>query len=86
MPTLDQTLPQGVDGHAPVFINDVRLSDFKQVLINEDFRAEFVGGILIVNGCVGLKRSQQGRVEIEGTLNNDYYKVRDLLYSQYALI
>ena len=86
MPTLDQTAPTAVDGHAPVFINDVRLSDFKPVLQKEGFRAEFVGGILIVNGVVALRRSHQGHIEIEGMLNDDYYKVRNLLYGQYALV
>merc|ERR1739848_399564 len=86
MPTLEQTQPSSVDGHAPVFINDVRLSDFKNVLQKEHFRAEFVGGILIVNEVVALRRSQQGHIEIEGMLNADYYKVRDLLYSQYSLV
>ena len=79
-------LAHAVDGHAPVFINDVRLSDFKKILLDADFRAEFVGGVLIVNGVVALRRSHQGLIEIEGMLNNDYYKVRDLLYSQYALV
>ena len=85
MPTLDPLPETLCEGHEPVFINDVRLTDFKITLKKEGFIAEFVGGMLIVNQEICLKRSH-GNIEMEGMLTEDYYRVRDLLYSQYALV
>lgn len=86
MAQLDQKPSVTVEDHDPVFINDVRLSDFKAILLENNLRAEFVGGVLIVNGLVALRRTHQGHIELEGSLNSEYYKVRELLYGQYALM
>ena len=85
MPTLDPLPETACEGHDPVFINDVRLTDFKILLKKEGFVAEFVGGMLVVNQEICLKRSA-GNIEMEGLLTDDYYKVRELLYSQYAMV
>jgi len=87
MPTLDALREIEVDGHEPVFINSLRLTNFKQVLIKAGFTAEFVAGRLIVNQEVALKNNQgEDNIELEGTITDTYYRVRDLLYSQYALV
>lgn len=39
-----------------MFINEPRLSDFKQVLIREGVQAEFVGGVLVCNNLVAVRR------------------------------
>jgi hypothetical protein len=39
-----------------VFINEPRLSDFKQVLLREGIQAEFVGGVLVCNNMVAVRR------------------------------
>jgi len=49
------TLPQ-VPGHQSVFMNEPRLSDFKQVLLREGIQAEFVGGVLVCNNQVAVRR------------------------------
>merc|ERR1712062_957368 len=41
-----------VPGHTAVFINEPKLTDFKQVLIREGILAEFSAGVLICNGVV----------------------------------
>jgi hypothetical protein len=74
-------------GHGAVFVNELRLSDFKIVLMKNGISSEFIGGVLFCgNGSVALRRHDSGRVTIEGTLCPEYYVVRDLLYEQYAII
>ncbi|XP_076039081.1 cleavage and polyadenylation specificity factor subunit 2 [Oratosquilla oratoria] len=73
--------------HNPVFINDVRLSDFKQVLSRAGIMSEFNAGILwCASGTVALRRQEAGHIAIEGPISEDYYKIRELLYAQYAII
>lgn len=45
-----------ISGHQSVFINEPRLSDFKQVLLREGIQAEFVGGVLVCNNMVAVRR------------------------------
>lgn len=49
-------LPLQLPGHQSVFINEPRLSDFKQVLLKEGIQAEFVGGVLVCNNLVAVRR------------------------------
>ena len=74
-------------GHGSVFVNELKLSDFKIVLMRHSISSEFIGGVLFCgNGSVALRRHDSGRVTIEGTLCHEYYVVRDLLYEQYAIV
>lgn len=45
-----------VAGHTSVFINEPKLSDFKQILVREGIPAEFSGGVLICNNLVAVRR------------------------------
>ncbi|XP_022244623.1 cleavage and polyadenylation specificity factor subunit 2-like isoform X2 [Limulus polyphemus] len=86
IPTL-QPLPTSlVCGHPSMFINELKLSDFKQVLLRNGIQAEFSGGVLYCNSVVAIRKNEAGRINLEGCLCEDYYKVRDLLYEQYAII
>uniref|UniRef100_A0A1E1XGR2 Cleavage and polyadenylation specificity factor subunit 2 n=1 Tax=Amblyomma aureolatum TaxID=187763 RepID=A0A1E1XGR2_9ACAR len=78
--------PSQVPGHATIFINELKLSDFKQVLLRNGVQAEFSGGVLYCNGIVAVRRNEAGRINIEGCLCEDYFKVREILYQQYAII
>ncbi|XP_010880557.2 cleavage and polyadenylation specificity factor subunit 2 isoform X1 [Esox lucius] len=86
IPTLEPLPPHETPGHQSVFINEPRLSDFKQVLLREGIQAEFVGGVLVCNNMVAVRRTEAGRIGLEGCLCDDYYKIRELLYQQYAVI
>ncbi|XP_035277998.1 cleavage and polyadenylation specificity factor subunit 2 isoform X2 [Anguilla rostrata] len=86
IPTLEPLTSQEIPGHQSVFINEPRLSDFKQVLLREGIQAEFVGGVLVCNNLVAVRRTEAGRIGLEGCLCDDYYKIRDLLYQQYAVV
>jgi len=76
-----------VPGHQAVFLGDVKLSDFKQVLSKAGIQAEFVEGSLVC-GDVALKREEIGgtsRINFEGILSEDYFRIRNLLYSLYEI-
>uniref|UniRef100_A0A672P4T3 Cleavage and polyadenylation specificity factor subunit 2 n=1 Tax=Sinocyclocheilus grahami TaxID=75366 RepID=A0A672P4T3_SINGR len=86
IPTLEPLPAHEVPGHQSVFINEPRLSDFKQVLLREGIQAEFVGGVLVCNNLVAVRRTEAGRICLEGCHCDDYYKIRELLYQQYAVV
>lgn len=71
--------------HKTVFVNEPKLSDLKQILLQNSISAEFHGGALVCNGIVAL-RKVAGRIILEGMVSDDYYKVRKLLYAQYAIL
>ncbi|KAL4710239.1 hypothetical protein ACJJTC_005412 [Scirpophaga incertulas] len=49
--------------------------------------AEFSGGALeCAHGTLAVRRLDNGRVALEGVLSEDYYKVRELLYEQFAIV
>jgi len=73
-------------GHKPIFVNEPKLSDFKLHPLKAGFTAEFSGGVLIVNNSIAVKRNAAGKVTMEGMVSTDYYRVRELLYDQYAII
>lgn len=45
-----------IPGHATIFVNELKLSDFKQVLLRNGVQAEFSGGVLYCNGIVAVRR------------------------------
>ncbi|TKR72525.1 hypothetical protein L596_019958 [Steinernema carpocapsae] len=72
--------------HQAVFINDPRLSDMKQFFAQEGFQAEFSCGVLYVNNVVSIRRNEAGKFHVEGCLCEDYYKIRDIVYNQFAIV
>lgn len=86
IPTLVPLQVDEIEGHRTYFVNELRLSDFKQILLKEGIQAEFIGGVLVCNGSVAIRRNQQGQVDMEGCLSEDYYRIRELLYDQYAIL
>uniref|UniRef100_A0A182T530 Cleavage and polyadenylation specificity factor subunit 2 n=1 Tax=Anopheles maculatus TaxID=74869 RepID=A0A182T530_9DIPT len=85
--TLEPLSQDDLPPHNPVFINELKLIDFKQILMKSNIASEFSGGVLwCSNGTVALRRVDTGRVTIEGCISEDYYKIRELLYEQYAII
>ncbi|KAK4320479.1 hypothetical protein Pmani_008645 [Petrolisthes manimaculis] len=87
MATLNVVAKEHAPPHQPVFINDIRLSEFKQVLSRAGISSEFNAGILwCANGTLALKKQDSGSISLEGPLSQDYYAIRELLYAQYAII
>lgn len=86
-PLLEPLEMKDIPGHDTSYINELKLSDFKQVLIRNGISSEFIGGVLwCCNGTVALKRNESGKVTLEGCISEDYYRVRELMYDQYAII
>ena len=69
-----------------MFVNEPKLSDLKQIFAQNSIQAEFHGGVLVCNGIVALKKTQSGRIILEGVVSDDYYKIRKILYEQYAML
>ncbi|XP_021378418.1 cleavage and polyadenylation specificity factor subunit 2-like [Mizuhopecten yessoensis] len=86
VPTLESVQPHQIEGHKAVFVNEPKLSDFKLVLLQEGFQAEFIAGVLICNSSVAVKRNEAGKIQLEGSICEDFYKIRELLYNQYAIV
>lgn len=85
--TLEPLKNEELPPHNSVFINELKLIDFKQILMRANISSEFSNGVLwCSNGTLALRRVDTGKVTIEGCLSEDYYKVRDLLYEQYAIV
>ncbi|XP_047033861.1 probable cleavage and polyadenylation specificity factor subunit 2 [Helicoverpa zea] len=73
--------------HAASFINSVRLSELRAALARLGLGAEFSAGALeCCNGTLAIRRLENGRVALEGVLSEEYYKVRELLYEQFAIV
>jgi len=85
VPALEQLSQDMIPGHATVFVDEPRLSDFKQVLNKAGIQAEFIGGSLVFNNRVNI-RKVDGKITVEGALCDEYYTIRDLLYDQYAIV
>jgi cleavage and polyadenylation specificity factor subunit 2 len=90
IPALNEAAEHEIPGHRAVFIGEVRLADFKQVLAQSGYRSEFIGGVLVTaEGTIALKKEEvEGlpRIKIEGVISADYFKIRQLLYSQYTIL
>ncbi|VDP78345.1 unnamed protein product [Echinostoma caproni] len=75
-----------VGPHKTVFVNEPKLSDLKQLLLTRGLQAEFVSGVLVVDNCVAIKRSEAGKLLLEGLLSRTYFDVRQVLYQQFAIL
>lgn len=82
--------------HRSVRLGDLKLADFKQFLGSKGIQVEFAGGVLRCGEYVTLRKvgdaTQKGagtgtqQIVIEGPLSEEYYIVRDYLYSQFYLL
>ncbi|CAM8964805.1 unnamed protein product [Rhodiola kirilowii] len=82
--------------HKSVFLGDLKLSDFKQFLASKGVPVEFASGALRCGEYTTLRKigdaNQMGggagnqQIIIEGPLTEEYYKIRDYLYSQFYLL
>ncbi|XP_053969737.1 probable cleavage and polyadenylation specificity factor subunit 2 [Anastrepha ludens] len=85
--TLETLQTDEIPVHNAVLINELKLSDFKQVLMRNNISSEFSGGVLwCANGTLALRRMDTGKVTMEGCISEEYYKIRELLYDQYAIV
>lgn len=71
--------------HEAVFVNDPKLSDLKSFLAKSGLTAEFNMGDLYVNDVLRVSRVA-GRFIVEGPACEEYYRVRDIVYTQFAIV
>jgi cleavage and polyadenylation specificity factor subunit 2 len=56
----------------PIHVGDIRLADLRRLLQAEQYQAEFRGeGLLVVNNSVAVRKSANGRLEVEGMVGGD---------------
>lgn len=79
-------VPTPKQGHSCIFLGEIKLTNFREVLLKQGIKAEFKKGFLICNDSILLRKDKNGDIKIEGPAEKDYFKVRDLLYSQYQMI
>ncbi|KAL3683878.1 hypothetical protein R1sor_001900 [Riccia sorocarpa] len=72
--------------HKAVYVGDLWLADFKQLLATKGIQAEFAGGLLRCGENIAVRKSGGQQLVIEGPLSEDYYKIRELLYSQFYML
>ncbi|KAG0453066.1 hypothetical protein HPP92_025730 [Vanilla planifolia] len=81
--------------HKSVLVGDLKLADFKQFLASKGIQVEFSGGALRCGEYVTVRKvgdsTQKGgtgaqHVLIEGPLTEEYYQIRELLYSQFYML
>ena len=63
----------------------MRLSQLKAALAEAGIPAEWAAGTLVCRGHTVVRHSgaASGDLLLEGALTREYYKIRDILYSQY---
>ncbi|XP_011305603.1 probable cleavage and polyadenylation specificity factor subunit 2 [Fopius arisanus] len=85
--TLEPLGVSQVPGHQAIFINELKLSDFKQILTKHNIPSELSGGVLWCCGdTIAVRKEDAGKVVFEGAVSEDYYRVRELLYEQFVII
>lgn len=85
--TLEPVPLSQVNPHDSVFVNELRLSELKQLLTKNGIDSEFAGGVLwCCNRTIAIRRQEGKRVTMEGWISDNYYKVRSILYGQYAIL
>ncbi|CAD6190076.1 unnamed protein product [Caenorhabditis auriculariae] len=73
--------------HEAVYVNDPKLSEFKNVLVEKGYKAEFQAGSLQINGgAFSIRRADTGSFSLEGAFSKDYYSLRNIFYEQFAVL
>ncbi|KAF6032669.1 CPSF2 [Bugula neritina] len=86
VPSLHRMHASKIPPHKAIFFNEPKLSDLKQVMMKAGFQAEFNKGVLVVDDKIAVRKTVAGIIQLEGCISEEYYKVRSLLYDQYAIV
>ena len=82
-----QSADAGAQSGAGIFIGDVKLSEIRAALQRAQIASEFSGGALYCEGPLVIRRSadEQTGLTLEGPLSDQFYRVQDIIYSQYHI-
>ena len=75
--------------HRPAFVSDFRFSDLLQACTAAGIPAEFsAGGVLLCGRGVSVRKADgvDGEFVLEGAAGEDFYRVRDVLYSRFRVV
>ncbi|KII61653.1 putative cleavage and polyadenylation specificity factor subunit 2 [Thelohanellus kitauei] len=73
--------------HSSLFLNEIKLSELSQLLIQHGYNVRFKNGILLYkNGKVAIRKKKSGDISLSGTLSKEYFEIRKLIYSQLCII
>ena len=86
MTTTVSDLSSFMNRRAPVFVGDLKLSEFRNICHRAGLQTDFYAGDLVLNQAVVVKKSDSGQLTLEGALSPTYYRVRELLYGQHAIL
>ncbi|XP_033109053.1 cleavage and polyadenylation specificity factor subunit 2-like [Anneissia japonica] len=86
VPTLEPLSTTEMLDHEQVFLNAPRFQSLKQVLARNGINVEMSGGVLVCNNLIAIKRTDGGGITVEGCISEEYFKVKELLYEQYAIV
>jgi cleavage and polyadenylation specificity factor subunit 2 len=86
LPMLNPLPSSAIVGHSPVFLGDVKLSNFKRILEKAGFKTKLGAGTLVANEVVAVRKAEDGELVLEGCISETYYRVRELLYQQFHLL
>jgi cleavage and polyadenylation specificity factor subunit 2 len=71
-------------------VGDIRLAEFKQLLSSSGFRTEVNAGVLLVNGVISVRKEEKAEGQtvlfVDGPICEDYFRVRELMYSRLTLL
>ena len=70
----------------PVFVGDIKLSEFRALCHRNGLQTDFYAGDLVLNQCVVVRTGAMGQLTLEGSLSPTYYPVRALLYGKHAIL
>ena len=77
MPRLDLLPPEMVDSKDGMFVNNLRLSAFKEYLMRRGLKVEFSSDGLVINGRTKLKRSEAGCLVPEGSSLSEAFQLME---------
>jgi hypothetical protein len=71
----------------PVTVGDVKLSELKKQLGSHGYNTQFLsGGVLVVNDSIVVQKTAEGRLVVQGPVDDDYYNVRRMMYTFQAIL
>ncbi|KAL2211006.1 hypothetical protein CC79DRAFT_1268468 [Sarocladium strictum] len=99
LPTLDALPPtqqQRISASRPLHVGDLRLADLRRAMQGAGHHVEFRGeGVLVVDGTVAVRKTAEGRVEVEsvglpmaarGRGRGTMYEVKRVIYENLAVV
>jgi len=93
VPVLEKLPSDVMQEHKPAFIGEVKLYDLKPILMSAGYRADLQGGALVImtpdGAPLSIRKDEvdgKAQLRLEGMMSEDYFRIRELLYSQFTII